>query len=171
MSSFKKKYFYIVALLILTIFAFAPFISQTKAASSDQELAAIKKQFGAVLKLTGTAADEINAIANLLTPGSGMMAIDKTHASGEFCMLEPTTGKYMIHFSKTPEKTTEDILYFINPEILKQNGLQVKNLPVLPTTLGKMKPFQWYYYDGNGHEPHHGGRIGREFIVMAIDVK
>ena len=171
MFSSKKNYLYVVALLIVAIFAFAPFISQTRAASSDQELADIKKQFGSVLKLKGSAADEINAIANLLTPGSGMMAIDRTQVSGEFCMLEPTTGKYMIHFSKTPEKTKEDILYFINPENLKQNGLQVKNMPTLPTTLGKMKPFQWYYYDGKGHEPHHGGRIGREFIVMAIDVK
>ena len=85
--------------------------------------------------------------------------------------LLPKDSLAITFFSKTPEKTPEDILYFINPENLKQNGLQVKNLPALPTTLGKMKPFQWYYYDGSGHEPHHGGRIGREFIVMAIDVK
>jgi hypothetical protein len=171
MLKLKRIHLSLLILLILAVAALAPVMSHSGESSSDRELAAIKKKFGSVLKLTGSAAGEINAIANLLTPGSGMMAIDRTQVSGEFCMLEPKTGKYMVHFSKTPEKTTEDILYFINPENLKKNGLQVKNLPTLPTTLGKMTPFQWYYYDGNGHEPHHGGRIGREFIVMAIDVK
>lgn len=158
-------------LIVFVLLFSSPFISQSKESGSDSELAAIKKQFGSVLKLTGNAADEINAIANLLVPGSGMMAINLTHASGEFCMLEPKTGRYMTHFSKTPEKTSEDILYFINPESFKQNGLQTKNLPSLPTKLGKMKPFQWYYYNGLTFEPHHGRVLGRDFLVMAIDVK
>lgn len=171
MAVLKKNVIGILALLILAILFWNPILSQSKEPSCDKELAAIKKQFGSVLKLTGNAANEINAIANLLIPGSGMMAINLTHKSGEFCMLEQKTGRYMIHFSQTPEKTTEDILYFINPETFKQNGLQVENLPPLPTELGKMKPFQWYYYNGQAFEPHHGDKIGREFLVMAIDVK
>ena len=100
-----------------------------------------------------------------------MMAIDLRHASGEFCMLEPRTKRYMVHFSQSPDNTSEDILYFLNPETFKEFGLRVKDLPAHPTELGKMKPFQWYYYDGTTYEPHHGRKIGAEFLVMAIDVK
>ena len=171
MSILKRNILIFLTIFLFTLFIWVPFNSHSKESSDSKELAAIKKQFGSVLKLTGTAVQEINAIANLLVPGNGMVAINLTQNSGEFCMLEPKTGQYMIHFSQTPEKTTEDILYFINPEIFKQNGLQVKNLPSLPTKLNKMKPFQWYYYDGSAHEPHHGRKIGREFLVMAIDVK
>lgn len=143
-----------------------------------KELAEIKKRFGAVLALAGTPGEgEINAIANLFAGNgsmnrrSGMMAIDLRHTSGEFCMLEPRTSRYMIHFSQNPDNTPEDILYFLNPETFKEFGLRVKDLPPHPTELGKMKPFQWYYYDGTTYEPHHGRKIGAEFLIMAIDVK
>lgn len=171
MSVLKANILNNKTLFILALLFFIPFISLAKESDSDKELAAIKKQFGSVLKLTGNAANEINAIANLLEPGSGMMAINLTHKSDEFCMLEPKTGKYMIHFSQTPKKTSEDILYFINPESFKQNGLQVNKLPPLPTKLDQMKPFQWYFYNGLTFEPHHGRILGREFLVMAIEVK
>ncbi|GMR04852.1 MAG: hypothetical protein BMS9Abin23_0766 [Thermodesulfobacteriota bacterium] len=163
-----------LSLLTAVIILLAVFIMPKSAFSGNgsQELTAIKKNFGPVLKLEGTPAGrEINAIANLLVPGSGMMAIDFTGVSGEFCMLEPGTKRYMIHFSNAPEKTTEDILYFINPESFKKAGLKVAELPVLPTKLGKMKPLQWYYYSGKVLEPHHGKKMGKEFLVMAIDVK
>jgi len=169
----KKIIFALI--LPVCLFLFMPFTkagNALAAGSAEAELAAIKKEFGPVLRLRGTtAAREINAIANLLVPRSGMMAIDVTHVSGEFCMLEPTTKRYMVHFSHDPEHTTEDILYFLNPTAFKAAGLKVKNLPVLPTELGKMKPFTWYYYAGKTIEPHHGARLGREFLVMAIDVK
>lgn len=179
MTVLKRYKFNIAILLFLTVLFAAPFAALTRASSSEEELAEIKKKFGAVLKLDGNSAREINAIANLMKPTSGIMSamkkgmipVDLTGNSGEFCMLEPNTRRYMIHFSDEPEKTTEDILYFINPETFKANGLEVKNLPPLPKELGKMKPFQWYYYDGKSYEPHHGGNIGREFLVMAIDVK
>ncbi len=167
----KKSLSVVAFMSLMAGLFFTPLLSQSKESSAEQELATIKKQFGSVLKLTGNAASEINAIANLLVPGNGMMAINLTHKSGEFCMLEPKTGKYMIHFSKEPEKTTEDILYFINPEAFKKNGLNVNSMPQHPTELGKMKPFQWYYYSGKTFEPHHGGTMGREFVVMAVDVK
>jgi len=169
----KKLFFALI--LPVGLFLFMPFLilgNAFGASSAEKELAAIKKEFGPVLRLRGTAAGrEINAIANLLVPRSGMMAIDITHVSGEFCMLEPTTKRYMVHFSHDPEHTAEDILYFLNPQPFKAAGLKVKNLPVLPTELGKMKPFTWYFYDGKTKEPHHGARLGREFLVMAIDVK
>jgi len=169
----KKALF--ILILPVCLFLFMPFAqpgSAFGASSAEKELAAIKAEFGPVLRLRGTvAAREINAIANLLVPRSGMMAIDVSHASGEFCMLEPSTKRYMVHFSHDPEHTTEDILYFLNPQPFRAAGLKVKNLPTLPAELGKMKPFTWYYYDGKTKEPHHGGRLGREFLVMAIDVK
>ncbi len=157
--------------VILTAVLFLP-LGPASAGTAEEELAAIKKEFGPVLRLRGTvAAREINAIANLLTPRSGMMAIDVTHASGEYCMLEPKTRRNMVHFSRDPANTTEDILYFLNPTAFKAAGLDVKKLPVLPSELGKMKPLTWYYYDGKTKEPHHGKRLGRDFVVMAIDVK
>ncbi len=166
----------VIALILpLSMFLSISFISTGGAfgaGDAERELAALKKEFGPVLRLRGTAAArEISAIANLLVPRSGMMAIDVTHASGEFCMLEPATKHYMVHFSRDPEHTTEDILYFLNPQSFKAAGLNVKALPTLPTELGKMKPFTWYYYSGKTKEPHHGAKLGREFLVMAIDVK
>lgn len=156
--------------MILAAFAVLALAGSVSAGSD--ELAEIKRDFGPVLKLRGTpAATEINVIANLLTPGSGMMAIDLRHRSGEMCMLEPRTKRYMVHFSSEPEKTAEDILYFINPAAFRKAGLDVKKLPKLPTKLGEMKPFRWYYYDGKAYEPHHGRRLGVDFLVMAIDVK
>lgn len=167
----KKLIFSCVA--VTGIFLSAYFLVPRFALSGGddaKELAEIKKRFGAVLALTGTPGEgEINAIANLLA--GGMMAIDLRHASGEFCMLEPLTSRYMVHFSQNPDNTPEDILYFLNPETFKAFGLRVKDLPTHPTELGKMKPFQWYYYDGTTYEPHHGRKIGAEFVVMAIDVK
>lgn len=142
------------------------------AQSAEAKLNAIADEFGPVLQLSGTpAAKEINAIANLITPKSGMMTIDLAHASGELCMLEPTAKSNMIHFSPTPEKTKEDILYFISPDEFKLAGLRVKDLTPLPKKLNKMTPLKWYYYDGKSVEPHHGKKLHRDFLVMAIDVK
>ena len=160
-----------IVLLLLVSFFLRPGPAVSKS-TADEELTAIRQEFGNVLKLSGTtAAREINAIANLLEPGSGMMAIDLTRNSQEFCMLEPLTGRYMIHFSDSPEKTAEDMVYLINPDAFKAAGLDVAKLPALPTELGKMTPFQWYYYDGKAVEPHHGRPMGREYLLMAVDVK
>ncbi|MFQ5353699.1 MAG: hypothetical protein ACE5DR_02020 [Thermodesulfobacteriota bacterium] len=168
----KKLIAFILPLCAFLSISFTCKGSALAGGDAAEELAALKKEFGPVLRLRGTAAaKEINAIANLLTPGSGMMAIDFRHASGEFCMLDPVTKRNMVHFSHEPGNTTEDILYFLDPTAFKAAGLQVKNLPVLPAKLGKMKPFTWYYYAGEAVEPHHGKRLGREFLVMAMDVK
>jgi hypothetical protein len=139
--------------------------------NSNAELEKIKKDFAPVLKLKGTAKEEINAIANLFTPGSKLAAIDITSASGEYCMLEKVTKHNMIHYSSRPEKTHEDIVYYLNPKTFIENGLDVSKLPRQPKELGKMLPLQWYYYDGTYVEPHQGTKMNKEFVIMTVDVK
>lgn len=142
-----------------------------QAGDAERELREIKEQFGPVLKLEGTARKEINAIANLLSPDSKLKPIDITPASGEMCMLETASKRNMIHFSQTPEKTDEDVVYYINPETFIANGLDVSKLPRQPRELGKMVPLQWYYYDGTYVEPHQGTQMNKEFVIMSVNVK
>ena len=161
----------IIALLlgVMTSWAFlagTPLIIMANTSHED-----IKEQFGPVLKLEGNARKEINAIANIIGPDSKMKPIDATKASGEMCMLETVTKHNMIHFSQTPEQTHEDVVYFINPKTFIANGLDVTKLPRHPSELGKMKPLQWYYYDGTYVEPHQGGQLNKEFLIMSVDVK
>ncbi len=155
------------------LLAFSLLVNQTALASSnaEAELKAIKKEFGAVLKLKGVARKEINAIANLFAPSSKLAAIDIRKASGEFCMLETVTKHNMTHFSSNPENTHEDIVYYLNPKTFIENGLDVNKLPRQPEELGKMIPMQWYYYDGTYVEPHQGTRMNKEFVIMTVDVK
>ncbi len=136
-----------------------------------KELKEIKNNFGPVLKLTGPARKEVNGIANLIAPGSQLVAIDATHASGEMCMLETVTKRNMIHYSEKPEQTKEDIIYYINPDSFIANGLDVNKLPRHPNKLGEMVPLQWYYYDGTYVEPHQGGQLNKKFLIMTINVK
>ena len=131
----------------------------------------IKEAFAPVLKLEGKARKEINAIANIIAPGSKMVPIDATKASGEMCMLETVTKHNMIHFSQTPEQTQEDVVYYINPATFIENGLDVKKLPRHPSELGKMEPLKWYYYDGTYVEPHQGTQLNKEFVIMSVNVK
>ena len=131
----------------------------------------IKEAFAPVLKLEGKARKEINAIANMIAPGSKMVPIDATKASGEMCMLETVTKHNMIHFSQTPEQTQEDVVYYINPATFIENGLDVKKLPRHPSELGKMEPLKWYYYDGTYVEPHQGTQLNKEFVIMSVNVK
>ena len=139
--------------------------------SEGDEAKAGQEQPEPIDMITGTARAEVNAVANLLLPGSGLMAIDLSHKTGEFCMLDGVSQRNMVHFSRMPESTTEDVLYFLNPETFIANGLDTKKLPSLPSKLGEMVPHQWYYYDGTYTEPHHGRTLGVDFLVMAIDVK
>ncbi len=159
--------------LVASIFA-ATLTVEVEAAVSggtSAELEKIKKDFAPVLKLRGTAKKEINAIANLFTPDSKLAAIDITNASGEYCMLEKVTKHNMIHYSSRPEKTHEDIVYYLNPKTFIENGLDVSKLPKQPKELGKMLPLQWYYYDGTYVEPHQGTQMNKEFVIMTVDVK
>ena len=141
------------------------------AATDAEELSAIKNEFGAVLSLKGTARKEINAIANLFAPGSKLAAIDATKASGEYCMLETVTKHNMIHYASSPEKTHEDIVYYLNPKTFIESGMDVNKLPKHPKSLGKMTPLQWYYYDGTYVEPHQGTQMNKEYVIMSINLK
>ncbi len=140
-------------------------------AVADTSQAEIREQFGPVLKLEGNARKEINAIANIISPDSKMKPIDATKASGEMCMLETVSKHNMVHFSQTPEHTQEDVVYYLNPATFIANGLDVSKLPRHPSKLGKMKPLEWYYYDGTYVEPHQGSQLNKEFVIMAVDVK
>ena len=159
---------------ILTVVLMAILVNGIEASGSNdskKQLATIEKDFGPVLKLKGTARKEINAIANLLAPGSKLAAIDITSASGEYCMLEKATKHNMIHFSGKPETTREDIVYYLNPKTFIENGLDVSKLPKQPRELGKMVPLKWYYYDGTYVEPHQGTQMNKEFVIMTVNVK
>ena len=140
-------------------------------AIADSSQAEMQEQFGPVLKLKGNARKEINAIANIISPDSKMKPIDATKASGEMCMLETVSKHNMVHFSQTPEHTQEDVVYYLNPATFIANGLDVSKLPRHPSKLGKMKPLEWYYYDGTYVEPHQGSQLNKEFVIMAVDVK
>ena len=157
--------------LFITTFLIAIFCTNNISAQTNDPNQTLKEEFGPVLKLTGKARKEINTIANILEPGSKMVPIDATAASGEMCMLETVTKHNMIHFSQTPEKTYEDVVYYLNPATFIANGLDVSKLPRHPKELGKMTPLQWYYYDGTYVEPHQGSQLNKEFVIMAVDVK
>jgi len=163
----------IAVLGILSLALTVPGIAVAEVSEMDavKKLREIEKKFGPVLKLKGPARKEVNAIANLIAPGSKLVAIDATHASGEMCMLETVTKHNMIHYSEKPEQTKEDIVYYINPETFIASGLDVNTLPRHPKELGKMVPLQWYYYDGTYVEPHQGSKMNKEFLIMTINVK
>ncbi len=143
-----------------------PSIARADASKND-----MNEAFAPVLKLEGKHRKEINAIANMIAPGSKMVPIDATKASGEMCMLETVTKHNMVHFSQTPEQTHEDVVYFINPAQFIESGMDVTKLPRHPSELGKMEPLQWYYYDGTYVEPHQGSQLNKAFVIMSVDVK
>jgi len=172
MKNFFKFDLGIVAFVLALVFISTGIQSSSVFAKSDSdELKAIKDEFGSVLSLKGAARKEINTIANLFAPGSKLAAIDITNASGEYCMLEKVTKHNMIHYSSRPEKTHEDIVYYLNPKTFIDNGLDVSKLPRQPKSLGEMTPLQWYYYDGTYVEPHQGTKMNKEFVIMTVNVK
>ena len=162
----------VVAFVLAVVFISTGIQSSSVFAKSDsEELKALKDEFGSVLSLKGAARKEINTIANLFAPGSKLAAIDITNASGEYCMLEKVTKHNMIHYSSRPEKTHEDVVYYLNPKTFIDNGLDVSKLPRQPKSLGEMTPLQWYYYDGTYVEPHQGTKMNKEFVIMTVNVK
>ena len=167
-----RKYWISMSLLIgilgvcASTLLVVPSVARADASQND-----VNEAFAPVMKLEGKARKEINAIANMIAPGSKMVPIDATKASGEMCMLETVTKHNMIHFSQTPEQTQEDVVYYLNPAQFIQSGLDIKKLPRHPSELGKMEPLQWYYYDGTYVEPHQGSQLNKEFVIMTVDVK
>ena len=116
-----------------------------------EELTVLRAEYGEVLALKGTAKREILAIARLLR-ASPSMAVDRTQASGEYC-LKSGAGT-MVHFTTKPGATSEDIVYEFDATELMKAGLQTEKLPVLPG-LGKMSPGHWYYLAKGTLDPHH----------------
>lgn len=172
MAAGMRKYWISLSLFIgilgvcATTLVVVPSVARADASKND-----INEAFAPVMKLEGKARKEINAIANMIAPGSKMVPIDATKASGEMCMLETVTKHNMIHFSQTPEQTHEDVVYYLNPAQFIESGLDIKKLPRHPSELGKMEPLQWYYYDGTYVEPHQGSQLNKAFVIMTVDVK
>jgi len=123
----------------------------------------------AIQKLSGTAREEILAVARILALKPAM-AIDFTKKSGEYCLN--TGGPVMTHFSVKPDQTAEDIVTFVDVAPLVAKGLRLEEFPPLPGEPGKMQPGTWYRYEGEATEPHHGMKMsGRTWLVVAVDVK
>lgn len=131
------------------------------------ELTGLRAEYGDVLALEGTAKQEILAIARLLR-ASPPMAVDRTQASGEYC-LKSGAGT-MVHFTTKPEATPEDIVYEFDATELMKAGLQTERLPVVPG-LGKMSPGHWYYLAKGKVDPHHEHPMPAPQILIAVDVR
>lgn len=130
--------------------------------SEDPVVAAVKK-------LTGSAREEVLALARLLAMRPSM-AIDFSKTSGEYCL--DTGGHVMAHFSIKPDQTSEDIVFFVDAAPLVAKGLKLDQVPALDPGLGKMQPNTWYRYEGKGTEPHHGREMSsRTWLMLSVDVK
>jgi hypothetical protein len=136
----------------------------------EKELADLKAKVGPVADMDGVPLQEVKAIAGLLSPEMRGLAIDLSAKSGEYCLRDPKGGSFMVHFAEDPAATREDVLYFIAADTLTGAGLDPARLPPLPA-LGQMTPRTWYYYDGASVEPHHKGRLGRPYLVVALDIR
>lgn len=137
----------------------------------EAELAALKARVGIIADMDGTPLRELKAIAGVLSPELRGLAIDLSAKSGEFCLRDPQGGRFMVHFSERPKETSEDVIYFVAADSLTGSGLDVSKLPPLPRELGQMTPRQWYYYSGDYKEPHHKGRLGTPYLVLALDIR
>ncbi len=138
----------------------------------EREVADLKSHVGPVIaNLDGAALRELKAMAGVLSTDVRGLAIDLSAKSGEYCLRDPKGGRFMVHFSEHPDSTPEDVIYFIAVDSLTASGMDPNKLPDLPTELGKMTPRQWYHYNGDAFEPHHKGRLGRPYLVLALDIR
>lgn len=138
----------------------------------EREVADLKAHVGPVIvNLDGAALRELKAVAGVLSTKVRGLAIDLSAKSGEYCLRDPKGGRFMVHFSEHPDDTPEDVIYFIAADSLAATGMDTDKLPKLPSELGEMTPRQWYYYNGDAFEPHHKGRLGRPYLVLALDIR
>jgi hypothetical protein len=162
----------VIALLSIAVVPAKAESDASKIARLEAELADLKSHVGPVIEnLGGVYLRELKAMAGVLSTEVRGLAIDLSAKSGEYCLRDPKGGRFMVHFSEHPEATTEDVLYFIAADSLQGSGLNLDALPVMPKELGKMIPRTWYHYDGQAIEPHHKGRLGRPYLVLALDIK
>lgn len=134
----------------------------------EAELQRLRAEYSTILRLTGAAKKEIQAMAAVLAarPNS---ALDFSRQSGEMCFT-PAPGN-MVHYAVDPSKTTEDVIYMFSAQPFIDHGLQVSHFPPMPTEHGTMQSGQWYYYDGTAAEPHHGRPLKAPYLIMSVDVK
>ena len=137
-----------------------------KPAAAD-ELATLKREYGDVLALQGTAKGEILAIARILR-ANPEVAIDRTAASGEYC-FKSSLGT-MVHFADQPERTSEDVVYEFDASGLIQAGLDPARMKQLPG-LGRMTPGVWYFLPQGQPDPHHAHAMSAPTIAIAVNVK
>lgn len=149
--------------MIMTIFAAAAL-----AAALTVSFAAAPAQAG---ELTGTAKKELEAIKKIFEI-EPRFAIDKTEASGTYCMnVGFGRGGHMTHYSTTPKTSINDIIDFIDARPLIEAGLVASKLPAPPKEAGNLKPGQWYFLAAGAHEPFHGHKFPMPLLIKAADVK
>jgi hypothetical protein len=137
-----------------------------KPATAD-ELATLRREYGDVLALEGTAKGEILAIARILR-AKPEVAIDRTAVSGEYCFKSgPGT---MVHFAVQPERTPEDVIYEFDASGLIAAGLEPARMKQLPE-LGRMTPGVWYFLPMRQLDPHHAHAMPGPTIAIAVNVK
>ncbi len=138
-----------------------------RASDATRDLERLRSEYADVLALDGVSKQEILAIARLLR-AKPEMAIDRTKASGEYCLK--SSEDTMTHYAKDPAATREDIVYEFAATPLLRVGLDPTQLPPLPG-LGKMEPGQWYYLAEGQVDPHHQHKMPGPALLLAIDVR
>jgi hypothetical protein len=135
--------------------------------AAQNEVTRLKREYGDVLALQGTAKSEILVIAKILR-AQPRIAVDQTAASGEYCF---NSGQgTMIHFATMPENTAEDVVYEFDASALIGAGLDPSRLQQLPER-GRMTPGVWYFLPKGQQDPHHGRAMSAATIAIAINVK
>ncbi len=160
-----------LSLFLLPAFGQAQMVEEVKEKNRqlEAELQRLKAEYGKVLGLAGPAKKEILAMAAVLAAKPDI-AFDFSGKSGEMC-FSPGRGD-MIHYAVDPTKTSEDVTFMLNAQPFIEHGLRVTELPTMPLETEKMKPSQWYYYDGDSGtvEPHHDRQWLRSLLIMSVDV-
>lgn len=134
---------------------------------TNDELAALKREYADVLALQGTSKGEILAIARILR-GNPEMVIDQTAASGEYC-FKSGLGT-MVHFAARPDTAPEGVVYEFDASPLIAAGLDPARLKQLPE-LGRMAPGVWYFLPRGQVDPHHAHALAAPTIAIAVKVK
>lgn len=116
-------------------------------------------------------AGELAAIAHQLALRPDL-AIDFTKVSGEYCFNAGLgSGGHMTHYATDPTHTQEDVVDFVNADLLAKAGVNVAALPKFPGKLGSMTPNQWYYLPAGDPEPHHGVTFPFPLLLRATNIK
>jgi hypothetical protein len=158
--------FRFLAVIPLLVISFQPSLL-AQPASAQAQLAKIQTEYSDVLALSGTAKNELLAIAHLLRM-KPEMAIDRTAEAHEYCLK--TAKGSMVHYSARPETTEEDVVYEFDASQLIQAGLDPAQLPKLPP-LGGMQSGRWYFLPAGGLDPHHGHTMSAPTVAIAVAVK